>query len=174
MDKKSKSKVRGSDRGAYSKNDQKETGTSPGIDEFSWRLEDDEILRDENVEPSINKWQEVPDLDEVPFGREEVYFPWDDIPDPAEDRKRTQVSHPKLSRPALTPPPMHLPRKEADHFNIQLPVYAVWMSWCLCAAAWILGVAPFEWYGVPELFYFWGIGGMLTAIAHFARVTDWD
>ena len=123
--------------------------------------------------------EQIQDLDEVSWQIQDDEIPWDDYTDPSKERSDTKAIptkaiSPNLFSPKAVPPKAIPQRKEADQFNIQLPVYAVWMSWVLCAAAWILGVAPFEWYGVPELFYFWGIGGILTAIAHFARVTDWN
>ena len=122
--------------------------------------------------------EQIQDLDEVSWQIQDDEIPWDDYTDPSKEKTDTKAILPKAISPNLFSPkaisPKAIPqRKDADHFNIQLPVYAVWMSWVLCAAVWVLGVAPSEWYGVPELFYFWGIGGTLTAIAHFARVTDW-
>jgi hypothetical protein len=118
------------------------------------------------------------DPDEVSWQIQDDEIPWDDTSYPTQEKKATNPIPPRVSSPNHFPsrviPPREVPHKqESSYINLQLPVFAVWMMWVLCAAVWVLGVAPWEWYGVPELFYFWGIGGILTAIAHFAGVTDW-
>jgi hypothetical protein len=121
----------------------------------------------------------IQDLDEISWQIQDDEIPWDDYTDPNKEKTDTKAIPPKaispnFFSPKAIPPKVISQRKNGDYFNIQLPVYAVWMSWVLCAAAWILGVAPWEWYGMPGLLQFWGIGGILTAIAYFARVTDWN
>jgi hypothetical protein len=118
------------------------------------------------------------DPDEVSWQIQDDEIPWDDTSYPTQEKKATNPIPPRVSSPNHFPsrviPPREVPHKqESSYINLQLPVFAVWMMWVLCAAVWVLGVAPWEWYGVPELLYFWGIGGILTAIAHFAGVTDW-